>query len=72
MNDPLIPRSHHVLKNGGYHLEHNFGHGQQHLASLLVCFNLLAFAKPTSPRAPGDTPARRSDPEPASSTTCRP
>src|SRR6185436_18686277 len=33
-----------VLKNGGYHLEHNFGHGQQHLASLLVCFNLLAFA----------------------------
>jgi len=33
-----------VLKNGGYHLEHNFGHGQEHLAALLVCFNLLAFA----------------------------
>ena len=33
-----------VLKNGGYNLEHNFGHGHQHLAALLVCFNLLAFA----------------------------
>ena len=36
-----------MLKNGGYHLEHNFGHGQQHLASLLVSFNLLAFASHT-------------------------
>jgi hypothetical protein len=33
-----------VLKNRGYHLEHNFGHGQKHLAALLACFNLLAFA----------------------------
>src|SRR4029453_4138644 len=33
-----------VLKNGGYHLEHNFGHGKQHLSALLACFNLLAFA----------------------------
>lgn len=32
-----------VLKNRGYHLEHNFGHGQQHLASLLATMNLLAF-----------------------------
>lgn len=32
-----------VLKNRGYHLEHNFGHGKQHLASLLVTMNLLAF-----------------------------
>lgn len=32
-----------VLKNRGYHLEHNFGHGKQHLASLLMTMNLLAF-----------------------------
>ena len=32
-----------VLKNYGYPLEHNFGHGQQHLALVLVLLNLLAF-----------------------------
>jgi hypothetical protein len=32
-----------VLKTKGYHLEHNFGHGDQHLASLLLSLNLLAF-----------------------------
>lgn len=32
-----------VLKTKGYHLEHNFGHGKKHLASLLVTMNLLAF-----------------------------
>lgn len=32
-----------VLKNHGYHLEHNFGHGKQHLASFLLSLNLLAF-----------------------------
>ena len=32
-----------VLKTKGYHLEHNFGHGQNHLAELLLCLNLLAF-----------------------------
>ncbi len=32
-----------VLKNHGYHLAHNFGHGQQHLSSVLVTLNLLAF-----------------------------
>jgi hypothetical protein len=32
-----------VLKNRGYHLEHNFGHGKKHLSSLLATFNLLAF-----------------------------
>ena len=36
-----------VLKNGGYHLEHSFGHGKQHLASVLVSLNLLAFAMHT-------------------------
>jgi hypothetical protein len=33
-----------VLKNRGYHLEHNFGHGEQYLSSLLLTLNLLAFA----------------------------
>jgi len=32
-----------VLKHRGYHLEHNFGHGKQHLASVLLTMNLLAF-----------------------------
>ena len=32
-----------TLKTQGYHLTHNFGHGQQHLSTLLVSFNLLAF-----------------------------
>lgn len=32
-----------VLKNRGYHLEHNFGHGKEHLSSLLATMNLLAF-----------------------------
>src|SRR6202021_2071316 len=33
-----------VLKNAGYNLEHNFGHGKQNLAAILVSLNLLAFA----------------------------
>ena len=33
-----------VLKTNGYNLEHNFGHGKETLASLLVVLNLLAFA----------------------------
>lgn len=33
-----------VLKQGGYNLEHNFGHGQQNLDAVLVVLNLLAFA----------------------------
>ena len=32
-----------VLKNSGYHLEHNFGHGEKHLSSFLLTLNLLAF-----------------------------
>jgi hypothetical protein len=35
--------NHNVLKTKGYHLEHNFGHGQDHLASTLLTLNLLAF-----------------------------
>jgi hypothetical protein len=33
-----------VLKTKGYNLEHNFGHGQQHLSTVLAMLNLLAFA----------------------------
>jgi len=33
-----------VLKTNGYNLEHNFGHGKETLASVLVSLNLLAFA----------------------------
>ena len=33
-----------VLKQHGYHLENNFGHGKDTLASVLVVLNLLAFA----------------------------
>jgi len=35
--------NHNVLKTKGYHLEHNFGHGQHHLSSCLLTLNLLAF-----------------------------
>ena len=34
---------HNVLKTKGYHLEHNFGHGKQHLSAFLLTLNLLAF-----------------------------
>ncbi len=32
-----------TLKTKGYHLEHNFGHGQQDLANILASLNMLAF-----------------------------
>ncbi len=37
-----------VLKQHGYHLEHNFGHGKDTLAAVLVVLNLLAFALHTA------------------------
>jgi hypothetical protein len=39
-----------VLKTNGYNLEHNFGHGKETLASVLVILNLLAFAFHTTAR----------------------
>ena len=30
-------------KLGGYHLEHNYGHGNAHLSNLLASLNILAF-----------------------------
>ena len=32
-----------TLKTKGYNLEHNFGHGKEHLSNLLLTMNLLAF-----------------------------
>ncbi len=32
-----------TLKNQGYHLEHNFGHGRRYLSEALFLLNLLAF-----------------------------
>lgn len=32
-----------VLKNHGYHFEHNYGHGTQHLSTVLLTLLLLAF-----------------------------
>jgi len=32
-----------TLKNQGYHFEHNFGHGHQHLATVLMHLMMLAF-----------------------------
>jgi hypothetical protein len=32
-----------VLKTKGYHVEHNFGHGKQYLAAVMLSLNLLAF-----------------------------
>ena len=32
-----------TLKNQGYHIEHNFGHGQKHLSMVFFLLNLLAF-----------------------------
>ena len=40
-NLPLL--SNNTLKTKGYHLKHNFGHGTQHLSSLLATMNILAF-----------------------------
>ncbi len=35
--------NHNVLKTKGYHVEHNFGHGNKHLSKTLLSLNLLAF-----------------------------
>jgi hypothetical protein len=32
-----------LLKNQGYNLEHNFGHGQENLSEILLALNLLSF-----------------------------
>ena len=37
-----------VLKNHGYHFEHNFAHGKQHLSNVLATLNLLAFLTHTA------------------------
>jgi hypothetical protein len=39
----IANENNHVLKTKGYHVEHNFGHGQQSLAAVMLSLNLLAF-----------------------------
>jgi hypothetical protein len=39
----IANENNHVLKTQGYHGEHNFGHGQQSLAAVMLRLNLLAF-----------------------------
>jgi hypothetical protein len=34
---------HNVLTTRGYHIKHNFGHGREHLATVMFTLNLLAF-----------------------------
>jgi hypothetical protein len=43
-----------ILKNHGYHLEHNFGHGQQHLSNVLFSLNLFAFLVHTAQHLTND------------------
>jgi len=44
-NQPFIIENEtfNTLKNQGYHIEHNFGHGQQNLSMIFFVLNLLAF-----------------------------
>ncbi len=35
--------NHNTLKNHGYHITHNYGHGEQFLAQTLLTLNILAF-----------------------------
>lgn len=37
-----------ILKTKGYNLDHNFGHGKQHLANVFFSLNILAFLTHTS------------------------
>jgi len=47
-NSFLLPdENNNVLKNHGYHFDHNFGHGKQHLSNTLATLNLLAFLSHT-------------------------
>jgi hypothetical protein len=48
-----------VLKNNGYHLEHNFGHGKVNLSAVFLSLNLLAFAFHPSAIWPKISGARR-------------
>ena len=38
-----------TLKNQGYHFEHNYGHGEQHLSVVFAMLMMLAFWVPTKP-----------------------
>jgi hypothetical protein len=44
---PTRHESFNTLKTKGYNLEHNFGHGREHLSAVLTTMNLIAFAMHT-------------------------
>jgi hypothetical protein len=51
-----------VLKNNGYHLVHNFGHGKQNLAMLFAAMNLLASPSTRSAITSKSSGSRRAKP----------
>jgi hypothetical protein len=64
-----------VLKTNGYNLEHNFGHGRETLASLLVssiCSPSPSIPPPRWPCWPGARPSSRGARGTGSSSTCGP
>jgi hypothetical protein len=63
-------KNNNTLKTKGYHLTHNFGHGKQHLSSLLVTFHLLAFLFHTELVTPATSASASSCHANGSSTTC--
>ncbi|MBR9982357.1 MAG: hypothetical protein KFF50_15100, partial [Desulfatitalea sp.] len=48
-----------TLKNQGYHIEHNFGHGRKNLSNNFFVLNLLALIHPTY-KSTWDCVSRRS------------
>jgi len=57
-----------ILKTKGYHLEHNFGHGKNHLSNFLLTLNLLAFLFHTALEMFDDTYRRIREDLPARKT----
>ncbi len=43
-----VENENNVLKNHGYHFDHNFAHGKQHLSNFLATLNLLTFLAHTA------------------------
>jgi hypothetical protein len=51
-----------TLKNQGYHLEHNDGHGQQNLSVVLTMLMMLAFSVDQTSQLCSSPPGQRPDP----------
>jgi hypothetical protein len=57
-----------VLKTKGYHLDHNFGHGKNHLSTILLTLNLLTLFFHTALEMLDDTYGRIRDDLPTRKT----